>query len=556
MAVVLGMSGLYHDAAAALVVDGVVVGALQQERVTRVKHDPSLPLQAAASLLQHAGIDAASVDSVVFYENPFAKVERVLVHGLRTFPGSLRGFGSALAGQLGSKLWVLDALAAGVGVPRDRVTSVDHHQSHAAAAYFTSGWSEAAVLCVDGVGEWATTSIWSGSGQELRCVDSLEFPHSLGLLYAAITAWLGFSVNGGEYKVMGLAAFGTPDVDLRAAITLDADGSFCLDPRLFDHFNNPKLAFGPGLVRLLGPPRARGKRWDLTDPVDRRYADVAASIQAVTEQAMLGLARRARERTGAELLCLAGGVALNAVANRRIAAESGFQQVYVQPAAGDAGGALGAAILGSQRAGDGAVTGFSPFCGLAPDAARTADVARALGLQVTSVTDPAKRIAEALEHDKIVALCTGRCEWGPRALGARSLLAKPVKSEMRDRLNARVKHRESFRPFAPAVLAERFSEYFSGEPCRMTEVMTTVRDVRDPSQLGAVTHVDGTARVQSVEAGPLLPVLQQLELPMVLNTSLNGGGEAICGTGVDALSFFIRHPIHALYVDDLEIQRP
>ncbi|HVV82943.1 MAG TPA: carbamoyltransferase N-terminal domain-containing protein, partial [Kofleriaceae bacterium] len=354
MAAVLGVSAGYHDAAAALVVDGVVVAALQEERLTRVKNDPSLPVQAMRACLAQGGLDAGALDRVVFYEDPPAKLERVLVSTLGNAPRSLRQFPRAMASQLGGKLWIVDQLADALGLERRKVGHVTHHRAHAASAFLVSPFDDAAVLTVDGVGEAVSTALWHGRGAALRCLGSIDYPHSLGLLYAAFTAYLGFEVNEGEYKVMGLAAYGTPrfEAELRRVIRLDDDGSFELALDHFGHLADPELGFGPKLEALLGPRRAPYRGWDLATEADRRYADIAASLQRVTEEAMLGLARQARRRTGCDALCLAGGVALNAVANARLAREAGFARLFVQPAAGDAGGALGAAILGALEAGD------------------------------------------------------------------------------------------------------------------------------------------------------------------------------------------------------------
>lgn len=558
MAAVLGVSCHYHDAAVALVVDGVPVAALQEERVSRVKHDPGLPLAAAREVLALAGLEAEDLDRVVFYEDPYAKVERVLVQGVRGLPGSWRFLSRALVSQLSGRLGVLDALARGLGVPRARVGYVEHHESHAASAFYTSGWPEASVLTVDGVGEWATTSIWRGSTAGLQRLAQLELPHSLGLLYAAITGWLGFPVNGGECRVMGLASYGEArhrEVFGKLVQAVD-DGSFVLDPVPFGGFLDPERGYGDGLCSLLGDPRAPGRPWALDDDDFQHWADVAASLQATTEDLLLGLVRRAHALTGASRLCLAGGVALNAVANRRIAAEGPFAEVFVHPAAGDAGGALGAAFVGSVALGD-TPGRFTPFLGQPARAARTADVARALGLAVRTLEQPGSTVAQALADGELVGVCTGRCEWGPRALGNRSLLGEASRAATRDRLNDRVKHREPFRPFAPAVRVDRFGELFEGEPDAMTPYMTTVRAVRRPEALAAVAHVDGTARVQSVDPGTgLLSDVLAAGSGVVLNTSLNGGGEPICGTGTDALSFFVRHRIDRLVVDDVEITRP
>jgi len=567
MACVLGISAHYHDAAAALVVDGEVVAAIQEERLSRIKNDPGLPISAALACLGHAGVDTGAVDAIAFYEEPFAKLERVMVHLLRHLPRTWRLFPRALASQLGAKIWVLDHLAESLGVPRERVLSFEHHRSHAASAYLVSTFPDAAVLVVDGVGEAHSTTLWHGRGHDLTLLASVDFPHSLGLLYAGLTAWLGFPVNEGEYKVMGLAAWGKPN--LREAferiIKLHPDGAYTLDLECFAHMSDAELGFGPGLERVLGPRRPPGKPWDLADPADLRYADVAATLQAVLEDALLGLARRARALTGSEHLCLAGGVALNALANARLQRESGFARVFVQPAAGDAGGALGAALLAAQQLGDPRPAAMTTCAlGLPLDVARAHAIAVELGLPVRRVDDPVALAARLIASDKIVAHARGRFEWGPRALGQRSLLARPRDRATRERLNRLIKEREPFRPFAPAVLSERTAEFFAGEPDLMSPFMTTVAPVRPEARarLGAVTHEDGTARLQTVEAArapelhALLTALAAAgEDPVVLNTSLNGAGEPIVASGEDALAFYLRHAVDALILEDLVIEK-
>ena len=569
MAAVLGISGLYHDAAAALVVDGVVVAAIQEERLSRLKNDPGLPRRAVAACLRIAGLAAADLDSVVFYENPFRKLERVLHWLMRSYPRSVRHFPRALSAQLGDKLWVLDQIAELVGVPRTRVRTTSHHLSHAASAFLVSPYADAAIVTVDGVGEDVTTALYRGRGCQIELLSSLPYPHSLGLLYAAFTAYLGFEVNEGEHKVMGLSALGRPRYRelFEKLVTLHADGSFELTPRYFSYEAGGELGFSPALERLLGPRRRPGLTWALeSSATDQRYADMAATLQCVTEEILLGLARRAKRETGLDALCLAGGVALNAVANRRIAREAGFSRVFVQPAAGDAGGALGAALLGAVEAGD---PRPAPLCDAALGELISVDEARALatelGLRAERVSAPAERVCELLLGGGIVGLCSGRFEWGPRALGQRSLLALPAKAEMRERLNRVIKQREPFRPFAPAVLAARAAEFFSDAPSDLTPFMTSVCDVRQQFQasLAAVTHVDGTARVQTLGAdvAPLFSaVLSQLEqttgVPIALNTSLNGPGEPIVAHATDALAFLTAHAIDALLIEDYLFRRP
>jgi carbamoyltransferase len=568
MARVLGLSAHYHDAAAALIVDGTIVAAIQQERLSRIKNDPSLPIAAAQACLELAALAPEDLDAVVFYEQPFDKLERVLVNLLRGLPRTWKQFPRALASQLGSKLWVLDHLAEQLFVPRAKVQCFEHHRCHAASAMFVSPYADAAVLVVDGVGEHSSTTLWHGHDRELRQLGSVDFPHSLGLLYAGLTAYLGFAVNEGEYKVMGLAAWGKPRLrdEFARLIQLHDDGSYTLGLDYFAHMSDVELGFGPRLEALLGPRRPAGKPWLFDDDRDRHDADVAATLQAVLEEALLGLARRARELTGSRNLCLAGGVALNALANARIQREAGFDRVFVQPAAGDAGGALGAALLGALALGDprpGPL--ISAALGLPIDASRARTIAHELGLPVRRVDDPAALTAELIAADKIVGFARGRFEWGPRALGQRSLLACPRERATRDRLNRLIKQREPFRPFAPAVLAERAEQFFTLAPDDMSPFMATVAPVLADAhaRLAAVVHEDGTARLQTVEAARapelhavLAALVDRGEDPIVLNTSLNGPGEPIVARSEDAIAFWLRHGIDALVIDDLVIERP
>jgi carbamoyltransferase len=568
MVAVLGISAHYHDAAAALVVDGQVIAAMQEERFTRIKNDAAVPIHAARACLKRAGMVAGDLDAVVFYENPFAKLERVLMWLLRSFPRSYRQFPRAIADQLGSKLWVLDHLAEQIGVDRAKVEHADHHLCHAASAFFLSPFEKAAVLTIDGVGESATTTIWKGEDRTLTPLGDIEFPHSIGLLYGALTAFLGFEVNDGEYKVMGLAAYGEPRYREKFAslFTLNDDASFELSLPYFAYDTASDVGFSPRMEELLGPRRAVGKAWDLeNDPRDRHYADVAATLQAVTEDAVLALARDARRRTEADALCLAGGVALNAVSNARLLREAGFARIVVHPAAGDAGGALGAAILGSlDRGAPRPPPLVSAALGDEIDASIADSTARALGLAPVRVSDPAQAVASLLERGKIVAVCQGRFEWGPRALGQRSLLALPHDPAVRERLNRVIKRREPFRPFAPAVQAAHAARYFEDAPNDMTPFMTTICPVREDARDGlrAVTHIDGTARLQTVTAASAVfldavldEVAKVVEAPVVLNTSLNGPGEPIVANATDALAFFTAHPADAMLIGDLLIQR-
>jgi carbamoyltransferase len=569
MAAVLGISGFYHDAAAALVVDGEIVAAMHEERFDRVKHSAALPERAARACLEVGGIDARDLDAVVFYEEPFPKFERLLEWLVGTFPRAPRYFARVLRSELSRKLWVLDEISEMLGVARERVRAVPHHLSHAASAFFVSPFDEAAVLSVDGVGERTTTAIWHGRGTSLEPRFSVEFPHSLGLFYAAITAYAGFEVLEGELKLMALAAYGEPRYagELSRVLRLGSDGDFTLEPRYFDAFTDSELGFGRELERLLGPARRPGKPWDLAgDSDDSRYADVARSAQLLVEEALLALARRARRETGSDALCLAGGVALNATANARLAEESGFSRVFVQPAAGDAGGALGAAICGALELGDrrpGALG--SPALGQRLDAGAGADLALRLGLAVARPARPFERAAEILARGGIVALASGRVEWGPRALGFRSLLAPAHDARLRDALNRRVKGRETFRPFAPSALHQNTDALFHHVGTDMTPFMTTLCRARETAhaELSGVLHVDGTSRLHAVtpeRAPALAEILGEYERRTgrraLLNTSLNGSGEPIVGSENDAVAFFASHAaVDALLLDDVLVER-
>ena len=568
MSAVLGISAYYHDSAAALVVDGEIVAAMQEERFSRRKNDAGLPRQAALACLAQAGLKPQDLDRVVFYEDPFARLERVILESLRTFPRSWKQFPGAIRAQLSSKIWVLDTIAATLGVPRSKVVTASHHRSHAASAFFASPYETAAILTIDGVGEDVSTAIWKGDGTAIACLGAIEYPHSIGLLYAALTAFLGFEVNEGEYKVMGLAAFGEPRFkdEFTKLLHLRADGGFELGLPYFAFHTDTDIAFSAKMEQLLGPRRAHAKAWDLEGSAeDRRYADIAASLQWATEEAIVALAKEARRQTGSDDLCLAGGVALNCVANARVLRESGFKRIFVQPAAGDAGGALGAAMLGSVEL-DGRRPRPMTTAALGLPLSNDAVLALAdqLGLAHTRPSDVLGSAAELIAQGKVVAMARGRFEWGPRALGQRSILAAPQDAQMRDRLNRMIKKREPFRPFAPAVLKDRASEWFSESDNDMTPFMTTTSKVtpRRASELGAVTHVDGTARVQTVAAAASPDFHRLLEdlgasagAPIALNTSLNGAGEPIVASEADALGFFMSHSIDAMVVQDVLFTR-
>lgn len=567
MANILGLSFGYHDAAAALVVNGRLVACMQEERFSRIKNDASYPRFAIEACLKRAGLHAEDLDGVVFYENIFLKAERVLKSAAAHFPKAWRQFPLAIASQFGDKLWVLDQISGHLRIPRQKVNCVDHHLSHAASCFLPSPFDKAAIITVDGVGEHATTSIWKGEGSSITPVLSIDYPDSIGLLYAALTAYLGFEVNSGEYKVMGLAAFGTPRFkdEFTKMVQRYEDGSYQLNLEYFAHHTDTQMGFSPRMEELLGARRPHGKKWDMQDEQDRRYADIAASLQWMTEELLLGIARVAKQKTGADYLCMAGGVALNCVANTRLLQESGFKRIFVQPAAGDAGGALGAAAWGALQAGDGRVEPFTTGAlGTEADSSRAIAICKELGLNYSLPDDIYEQTANLLASNNIVAFVHGRFEWGPRALGMRSVLANPQQENIRDKLNAVIKKREIFRPFAPAVMAEHASQWFDMIDEDMSPYMTAISRAKPDkaAQIAACVHVDGTCRAQTVtdvSSPGFYRVLQHMHgktgLPVLLNTSLNVNNEPIVASEIEALHFFLSTPIEAVVIGDVLVRR-
>jgi len=543
---ILGISGLYHDSAAALLRDGDLVAAAHEERFTRKRHDPDLPVQAARYCLEEAGIGIGDVEYIAFYDKPFVKFERILTTYLATFPRSLPSFAKSIPVWLKDKLWVPRMMHERLGYDGE-VLFAEHHQSHAASAFLPSPFEEAAILTCDGVGEWATTTQGIGRGNRFELIKEVRFPHSLGLLYSAFTYYLGFKVNSAEYKVMGAAPYGEPrfsDLILRELVDLRDDGSFKLDMRYFAYDYGLTMT-NARFERLFGQPRR-----DSDAKMEAFHWDVAASIQKVTEEIVLRIVRDLHRRTGLRDLCMAGGVALNCVANGRIVREGPFERLWVQPAAGDAGGALGAAlfvhnmVLGKPRS----FRMDHAFWGPAYSDAvirRTLD-ARGARYRTLSRAEMIEETARRLDQDQaVVGWFQGRLEWGPRSLGSRSILADARNRENWKRVNLKIKFRESFRPFAPAVLAERASEWF--EIDRESPYMLLVCPVREGREIPAVTHVDGSARLQTVtrdahaEFYDLLAAFdRRTGCPVLINTSFNVRGEPIVCTPDDAYLCFMR----------------
>ena len=573
---ILGISGHYHDSAAALVIDGVPVAAVQEERLSRHKNDAGFPLAAIEWCLDHAGIAPDDLDAVIFYEKPTLKFDRVLTGLLQGWPGSWRSYPKAMKNMLGEKLWVRGLIASELGISARKVKCIEHHQSHAAAAFLTAPTQEAAIITADGVGEWATFTVGTGckradGSTEIRILRELRFPHSLGLFYSAVTSFLGFAVNEGEYKVMGLASYGQPTWlnAMRKLLRPTGDGAFALDLRYFDFLGKVECGYSERFVALFGPPRKSWQPIDLGSPDGRHYADIAASAQALLEEVMVGIATSLQSETGMRDLCLGGGVALNGVANARILRETGFGQVFVPSAPGDAGCALGAALYA-----DRILFGQPhrpvpdhPYWGPEPDEAALLRIAREDNIPVAANEFVIEDVADALSADKIVGWVDGAMEYGPRALGHRSILAAPHDAAMRDRLNRDIKYREEFRPFAPVVAAEHADLFFELPPggARLARFMSGVVRVRPEwrERLAAITHVDGTARVQVLDRAmePRLHALleaygQRSGVPVLLNTSFNLAGEPIVNTVAEAYSTFRRCGIDLLVAGSVCVTKP
>lgn len=568
---ILGISAFYHDSAAALVCDGKIVAAAQEERFTRRKHDHRFPLLAARYCLEERGLAPSDIDIVAFYEKPFLKFERILETYLAYAPFGIRSFLKAMPLWVKQKLWIKDLIGRELDF-EGRIIFPEHHEAHAASAFFPSPFREAAFLTIDGVGEWATTSYGVGEGHTIRLLADIRFPHSLGLLYSAVTYFTGFKVNSAEYKVMGLAPYGEPvyrDLILEELIDLKEDGSFKLNMDYFDFPAGLKMT-GEKFSRLFGGP-PRTPEGELT----RREMDLARSVQEVTEEAVLRMGRHVRKETGLPNLCLAGGVGLNCVANGKLLREGTFDDIWIQPAAGDAGGALGAALLawhqylGKERNDRTADTQSGSYLGPSYPADEIRSFLDARGLPYTELSPPelTSRVAQLIADAKVIGWFQGRMEFGPRALGARSIIGDARSPAMQEVMNLKIKFRESFRPFAPSVLEEKVSDYFDID--RASPYMLLVADVKDEqrrkpdgdqvsleglkklsavrSTVPAVTHVDCSARIQTVnhDTNPLYHELisrfdEEHGCPVIINTSFNVRGEPIVCTPEDAWRCFMR----------------
>jgi carbamoyltransferase len=586
---ILGISAFYHDSAAALLRDGEIVAAAQEERFTRKKHDPDFPANAVKHCLETAGIEAGDVDYVSFYDKPLLKFDRLMETYLSYAPRGFSSFMKFLPTWLGDKLHIPRILTRGLGTkPKRPFVFPEHHESHAASAFYPSPFEEAAVVTMDGVGEWATTSIGVGESNRLRLTHEIRFPHSLGLLYSAFTYYCGFKVNSGEYKLMGLAPYGEPkyvDKIINHLIDLREDGSYRMDMRYFQYAQGLRMT-NQRFHDLFGRPNRASET-----QLDQFYMDVAASVQKVTEEVMLRTVRFAHKVTGKKNLCLAGGVALNCVGNGKVLRDGPFERIWVQPAAGDAGGALGAAymvwhhLLEKPRKVV-VETDSQQASLLGPSYSRDEVLAAlkdkgAVYHEFTEEDQLCERVAELIATENVIGWFQGRMEFGPRALGARSIIGDARSPKMQSVMNLKIKFRESFRPFAPIVLRERAHDYFDIRPDQDSPYMLVVAPVREdrrkpvePGKFGidklnqlrsdvpAITHVDYSARLQTVDErrNPRLAKLmrafeRRTKTPILINTSFNVRGEPIVCTPADAIRCFLGTDMDVLVVENFVLLR-
>jgi carbamoyltransferase len=580
---ILGLSAYYHDSAAALIVDGGIVAAAQEERFSRRKHDSAFPARAVEYCLQEAGLDITDVDYVTFYDKPLLKFDRLLETYLAFAPSGFASFRTAIPVWIKEKLFQDRELRRALGGKYTRrFIYAAHHVSHAASAFFPSPFEEAAILTLDGVGEWATATYGSGRGNKLRLTHELRFPHSLGLLYSAFTYYCGFRVNSGEYKLMGLAPYGQPryvDRILDKIVRVNDDGSIWMDQRYFNYCQGLTMTSKAFADVFGGPPRTP------ESPITEREMDIAASVQKVTEDAMLNAARHVHAQTGLKHLCLAGGVALNCVANGRILREGPFDDIWIQPAAGDAGGSLGAALhvwhqlLNHPRQPQPHDSMRGSLLGPAATDDRIRSFLTTTGAKYTEYPDDdslCAAVADLMAGDNVIGWFQGRMEFGPRALGARSIIGDARSPVLQSTMNLKTKFRESFRPFAPVVLKERVADYFDMPPGTDSPYMLLVAPVRDDhrmasddstergldrvrqirSDIPAVTHVDYSARIQTVDRvrhGRFYELVKAFErktgCPVIINTSFNVRGEPIVCTPEQAYRCFMATKMDVLVLE-------
>ncbi|OYP34037.1 carbamoyltransferase [Rhodopirellula sp. MGV] len=568
MTAVLGLSAFYHDSAAALIVDGEVIAAAQEERFSRIKHDERFPSRAIEYCLREAGLTVSDLDYVGFYEKPLVKFDRLIETYLSYAPRGFRSFYKAMPTWVSEKLRIRHHIRRGLkGQYKRRIVFCGHHQAHAASAFLMSPFESAAIMTMDGVGEWATSTLGIGAGNRINLTHELCFPDSLGLLYSAFTYYCGFRVNDGEYKLMGLAPYGQPkyvDLILQKLVDLRDDGSFQLNQKYFGYCQTLTMTTA-NFHRLFGrEPRRKD------EPIEQLDKDLAASVQVVAEQIVSQAAAKLHQISNQDNLCLAGGVALNCVANGRLLREGPFQQIWIQPAAGDAGGAIGvAALIWNQLLGNERLCGVGDFqrgslLGPSFDDSSVRVMLEQDGVAFKHFTDATslnEYVASLLAKGAVVGRFAGRAEYGPRALGNRSILGDPRRREMQSTMNLKIKFRESFRPFAPAVLAEHAGEYFDLAESASSPYMLLVCQVKNDA-LPAVTHVDGSARVQTVDgqtnpgfAGLLREFKRQTGCPVLINTSFNVRGEPIVGSPEDALACFYKTGMDAVVLENHVVEK-
>ncbi len=570
--IVLGLSFYYHDSSAALVQDGVLVAAAEEERFSRVKHDSGFPHLAIEFVLGRAGVTIHDVDFVVFYEKPFVKFERMLLTAMATFPRSSAVFRESMQRWVSDKLWVKSHMTKKLGIPASKVLFAEHHVSHAAASFFTSPFDEAAILTVDGAGEWTTSTMGVGKGTKVEIKKEIRFPHSLGLLYSAFTTYCGFEVNEGEYKLMGMHPYGKPRfVDkIKELIHIGEDGSLWHDMRYFAYHYSPDSTLSAAFGEHFGKPARDPKLGDKS--LDPYYCDMAASIQKVTEEVVLTMARHLHKETGLKKLVMAGGVALNSVANYKVLREGPFEELYILPAPGDDGGCVGAAywaynhVLGQPR---GPALDHA-YLGSEYSDAQIEEFLKKYDIPFRHFADDEEFYdfaAQALVDGQVCGWFRGRFEFGPRALGARSIIADPRRPEMKDKLNSTIKFREPFRPFAPSVLEERANEFFDIPeaqkhfPARFMLYVAPVR-VEKRSVLPAITHEDGSGRLQTVyrETNPAYHgVIRRFGeitgVPVIMNTSFNLKGEPIVESPAHAFNTFSLSGMDLLFLGNYVVSK-
>lgn len=588
---ILGISCFYHEAAACLIRDGKVVAASAEERFSRKKHDSGFPKLAIEFCLKRAAVRAKDLDFIVFYEKPFWKFQRILLSTLASYPLAFRLFAKAMVTWLGDKLWVRSIITDELAADPDKVLFVPHHVSHAASAFYASGFDKSAILTFDGVGEWTTTTWGVGEGNGIEIRQEIKFPHSLGLLYSTFTAFLGFEVNDGEYKVMGMAPYGKPKFldRVRKLVKTYGDGSFRLNMEYFTYHRSADQSFGARFVALFGEPRAREmhfftkssgypsyfgekpENYEAMCELNQKYADIAASIQAFTEERILKLADYVWRQTKMENLCIAGGVGLNSVANGLLLREGPFRRVFVQPAAGDDGGSLGAAfyaycsILGKRR------NNVWDNCYFGADFTEVEIEKFLKGKKIKYTKMSEDKLTSFLANEiaggKVVGFYHGRSEWGPRALGARSIMADPRREEMKEIVNTKIKFREPYRPFAPVVLSERARDYFEVDGLAheyltnfMLGVFPVKRDMR--KIIPAVTHVDGSGRLQIIsrkQNARYWDIVKKFGdktgVYVLLNTSFNLKGEPIVNSPEDAFATFSKSGLDILALERYIIRK-